>query len=216
MFRRPFALSSTALRPPALAAILLLAGVAAPARADLILTVESVTVSAGSSDDALDVTLTNTGPSAVSIGGFSFELTTSFEITFTLANISTSTSPYIFVGHSLFGPVISTTGPGQTLDASDVYDVAGSGTTVASGATVGLGQVLFNVGGATGQFAVTLAGYPLTGLSSPQGVNVPFTSEVNGTITVASVPEPSSVALMGVGLTILAGLARPRRAKVAA
>jgi hypothetical protein len=216
MLSRPFALPSTTLRLPALAAVLLLAGFAVPARADIILTVQSVTVSAGSSNDALDVTLTNTGPNSVTIGGFAFGLSTTVPITFTAANISTSTAPYIFTGHSLFGPVISTTPAGQTLEASDNFDVVNAGTTVSAGATVGLGHVLFNVGSTPGIFVVTLAAFPSTSLSSPSGGNVPFTREVNGTITVGVVPEPSSVTLMGVGLAFLAGLARSRRAKIAA
>ena len=46
-----------------------------PARAQMIMGITTNSFIAGSSSNSLDVTLTNTGGSAVTIGGFSFEIT---------------------------------------------------------------------------------------------------------------------------------------------
>jgi hypothetical protein len=97
----------------AMLALGLAALAAAPGRAPaaLIMTVQSVTVLPGTTGNALDVTLTNTGPSSVQIGGFAFELTTSAGITFTGATTATATAPYIFGGSSAFGPNLATLPP---------------------------------------------------------------------------------------------------------
>ena len=117
---------------------------AGSASADLIVSAEAVSASAGSTKNDLQVTLTNTGPSDVVIGAFSFGISVnSTDITF--QDALTSTTPaYIFAGHSLFGPSIATS-TGQSLVASDEYDIFGSGATVAAGSTVGLGDVKFDV-----------------------------------------------------------------------
>ena len=58
---------------PALAVTTALALVSAPARAELIIAVESVnTVTSAGTTGSFDVTLTNTGPSAVTVGSFAF------------------------------------------------------------------------------------------------------------------------------------------------
>jgi hypothetical protein len=190
-----------------LATGMLLLFAAVPAQADLILNVQSVTAAAGSTNNALDVTLTNNGPSAVTIGGASFGLmVSSTNITFTSATTGTTLAPYIFDGQSAFGPTISTTPPGQTLEASDVFAVFGSGTTVGAGMTVGLGRVLFNVapGTAPGPYPVTVQPFAFTGLIDPSGLNnIPITTLNGGNITVigatAPVPEPSTLLLAGLG-----------------
>jgi hypothetical protein len=187
---------------------------AGSASADLIVTVQDVTVPSGSTNNALEVTLTNTGGAAVALGGFSFGLSTAnTDITFTAADINTSPA-YIFAGHSLFGPVISTTPPpnGQVVIASDSYDVPNSGIMLASGATVGLGRVLFDVSpsAAAGVFPVVLTGFPTTSLNDFVGNDVPVTSLKNGSITISSaVPEPASLSLVGFGFATL--LVRARR-----
>jgi hypothetical protein len=217
MSRGPLTLRSIALRPTALAAVLMISGLAVPARADLVVTVQSVAVDAGSTNDALDVTLTNTGTGSVDIGGFSFGLSTSLPITFTSATISTTLAPYIFAGDSLFGPIISTVPPpsGQSLMASDNYDIALSGITLASGATVGLGHVIFDAGLGIYPVAVNLMDFPFTSLSDLSGADVPITRLVNGTISLRgnSVPEPSTLALTVLGVALVAGLSRSRRQK---
>src|SRR6516162_6282580 len=95
-------------RSVALAGLLALA-LATNARASLIITVQSVTAAAGSNGNAFDVTLTNTGPSSVTVGSFTINLVApaSAPIAFTAVNISTASAPYIFAGHSTSGPNIA-------------------------------------------------------------------------------------------------------------
>jgi hypothetical protein len=180
---------------------------AAPAQAALILAVQSVSAAAGSTGNAFDVTLQNTGPSAVTIGGDSFGLMVgSPNITFTSATTATTLAPYIFDGQSLFGPTISFTPPGQTIQAADLFATFGSGVSVGAGVTVGLGHVFFNVAPGTtpGPYTVTVLPFPTTGLTDPNGNNIPINTLSNGTITVtpgttAAVPEPATLLLAGLG-----------------
>ena len=166
------------------------------ARADLIISVASATVNPGTVNDVLDVSLFNNGPAAVAIGAFSFGVSvTDPDITFVGATTSTGT-PYIFAGDSLFGPAIGTAA-GQSLTASDVFDTIGSGAVVAAGGSVGLGHVLFDVApnAAGGVFAVSLSA-PESSLADPSSANIPITSLVNGQISIAaqgSVPEPPAI-----------------------
>ncbi len=168
-----------------------------PLQAALIVTAGTATAGAGTTGNVLQVTLTNTGPSAVTVGGFSFEVSTANPgITFTTATTAT-TSPYIFSSFSSFGPAIDTS-TGISLLASDLFSVAGSGTTLGSGATVGLGRVLFNVAPGTpnGVNTVFVTAFPTTSFSDALGNNLAFTS-ANGSITVTgavtAVPEPATL-----------------------
>lgn len=165
------------------------------ARADLVISVASATVNPGTVNDALDVSLLNNGPAAVTIGAFSFGVSvTDPDITFIGATTSTGTS-YIFAGDSLFGPGIGTAA-GQSLTASDVFDIIGSGAIVAAGGSVGLGHVLFDVApnAAGGVFAVSLSA-PQSSLADPSSANIPINSLVNGQISIAAqgVPEPPPI-----------------------
>src|SRR5438094_451649 len=90
--------------------VALAAGVAAcllgpaTARASLVVSVQSVIATAGSLANGIDVELSNSGPSALTISGFSFGISiANSDISFTDANISTA-APYIFGADSLFGP----------------------------------------------------------------------------------------------------------------
>src|SRR5579884_513947 len=134
-------------------AVLLTAGVmaglpfAGPARADLAVSFSDPgNVAAGSTGDSFDVLLTNTGPSDVVLGAFTFEVaTTSSDITFTDVTTATVADPYIFGADSLFAPDILGTTTGQDITA---FDLDGAGdVTIGAGSTVGLGHVLFNVSG---------------------------------------------------------------------
>lgn len=206
----------------AILALMIVVGLApAPARASLILSVQSVTVAAGSSNDAFDVLLTNTGSSVV-IGGTSFQVTTTSPgIVFTSAITSPVTTSYVFVGHSLFGPTISVDS-GQALDASDEYNLLGSGATVGAHTTVSLGRVFFNVSSATptGSLAVTLTP-AATLLTDAAGRSLASSTTINnpaGTIliTPTAVPEPSSLALCSIAGAAGLGYRRFRRRRAVA
>jgi hypothetical protein len=199
---------------------LTLAAAPEQARAALVITVQNANVTANTTGNTFDVTLTNTNLAPVTIAGFSFGLTTAPAITFTEAN--TSATSYIFAGNSAFGPIISTTPPpsGQTLLASDNFGTANAGVSIGVNGVVGLGRVVFNAG-AVGTYSVTLDRL-FTSLSAPNGDDVPVTTVVGGVITVTSapttvVPEPSSVAMaaIGLGCALAAGRARSRRARIA-
>jgi hypothetical protein len=185
------------------------------ARAQILITVsaENVTAAAGSTGDALDITLTNGGPGSVTIGAFAFEVTVpSTDITLTGVTTGT-TAVYVFSGESLFGPGIGIPVSGQDMMASDVS--SGAGTTVGSGATVGLGHLVFDVAGsASGVYPVSLVAFPATSLSDPNSGNIDITILNNGSITVtggrSNVPEPGSLALLG-GLVAPGGLLLRRR-----
>jgi hypothetical protein len=197
------------------AAMLLLAPGAA--RADLVFNIESVSASAGSTGNTLDVTVTNTGPSAVTVGGFSFEISTpTSNINFTDATTATTLAPYIFGGNSAFGPSIAIS-TGQALDASDSFFPFGSGSTLGAGATVGLGHVVFNVASGTpgGPITVSFTGGGFTSLSDPDGNDIPITTLGTGTITVKSgtVPEPSTSVLLGFAMLLSLGAHRVLRRK---
>jgi hypothetical protein len=181
---------------------------AVPARAGLIAAVQFVSATRGSTGNPLDVTLTNTGPAPVTVGGFAFQVTTAdLDITFTGSTFSTPL--YIFTGDSLFGPILNLMSPGQTMDGSDLSS-SGLGTTIGAGATVGLGRVLFNVSpsAAFGPFAVLLQPFPNTNLSGPGPAfaNIPINTLTPGqiTVSVSAVPEPASVLLLGTALVYLA------------
>lgn len=217
------ALKSSPTRPWLLpfAAFIVLLSAASPARADITLTAQSVS----SSDGAFDVFLTNTGPSAVNIAAFSFEVNvSSSQITFTDANINTTLYPYIFAGNSFFGPDIlvpnGISNGGQTLDAGDAtlnaLDVS-----VGSGASVGLGHVLFTTTGTlTNAATVSFTGFPSTSLGDAAGANISITTLTNGTISPGSVivPEPSTLRLATTFLAIWGAtwFVRRSRTKVAA
>ena len=189
---------------------LLLAPVSA--RADLLLSVDSVVALAGSSGNSLDVELTNTG-SPVTIGGFSFGVVTpGSDISFTDANTSTALT-YIFAGNSLFGPDLTGPVAGQSLSTSDVFATPGGGTTLGTGATVSLANLLFDVsaGASAGVFPVAFEPFPVTSLSDASGNNLDISTLSAGSITIepTAVPEPSTLALLA-GFLILTCAARRR------
>jgi hypothetical protein len=185
-----------------------------PARADIILSVESVTGAPGSSG-VFDVLLENTGPSTQNIAGFGFELsTTDTNITFTDVTINTS-APYIFAGDSLFGPDIITSAPGQTVDASD-FSASTNGTDVGAGGIFALGSVAYTIDPAVlnGEIAtIDFTASPFTSLSDSGGNNVDFTA-TPGTITVLTtspVPEPSTALPLAAAMLFAVWLIRRRR-----
>jgi hypothetical protein len=181
------------------------------ARAAVFLSVQPATAAAGSSGNAFDVDLINSGPANLTVGGFSFGIATAnSNISFTDANTST-TDPYIFAGNSLFGPDLSGPTSGQSLSASDFYAIPGLGVTLGAGTTVGLGHVLFDVSpsATAGIFPVGFDVFPMTSLSDPSGNNINVDSLVSGEITITggmAVPEPSSLLLFLAAAILVVGL----------
>lgn len=175
----------------------------------LIFSVQSVTAGPGTSGNGFDVLLSNTGPSAVTVAAFTFGISiANNSISFTDANTST-TAPYIFSGHSLFGPDLTGATSGQSLSTSDVFDTVMSGTTMGVGSTVGIGRVLFSVSptAGAGVFPVVLASFPLTSLSDPTGNNLAVQTLSPGQITITGVtiPEPSTISTMLLALACILG-----------
>jgi hypothetical protein len=198
-----------------LAALSAFFGVAPVAHATLRLTAQSVTANAGAVNDAFDVYLTNLGTALVDVAAFSFEITTSSsDVTFEESTTATSLFPYILAGNSLFGPVISTNAPGQTLDASDVAAVVGSFTVVNPGSSFGLGKVFFDVAPSASAEVASVdfnANIAFTSVLDQSG-NLFSLNFSNGQITInaaAAVPEPSSAVLL---LTALAAIGVRRAA----
>ena len=176
---------------------------AVPARASLVASVQFVNANVGSTGNSLEVTLQNTGPSAVTIAGFSFLVNTAdTDITFTGADVNTAHT-YIFAGDSqdvsFFGGAVNTLSAGQSMDGLDFSN--NNGDVVAAGATVGLGRVLFDISPAAlpGPAAVVLSTDSAhTSLSDPNGNLITIDSFNDGQITVtsAAVPEPATDLLL--------------------
>jgi hypothetical protein len=194
----------------ALGVLLVCLASALPLKADLVVSAESVTASPGSLNNTFEVDLVNTGASTIDVSAFALEINTpSSDITFEQATTATAMS-YIFAGNSLFGPIINTDGPGQTLDFSDLASTPNSFTAVAPGTTFGLGLIFFDVApGASSQVAtVNFNTAPnISNASDQNGNNLPL-DFVSGAITITSAPEPSSWMLLVTGLV---GLVWARR-----
>ena len=215
---------------------ILVAGVfgSSAALADVVYTIHPDTTNPaqGSNGNAFDVLATNTGPSSLGIGAFSFGVyTTDTDITFTEANVSTIVSSYIFEGNSfveitLNSTVISITSGGQTLTANDLTNDFAA-VTVAPGATVDLGKVLFDVApdAVMQTFTVSFTGDPGAG-NLDNNLSDQFFTAINvdafqsGDFPIGpSVPEPSPAVLVLFGLAglwMLSRLLRSRRACVRA
>lgn len=211
---------ATRLLLPAAAAALLLFAPALRADGLDVTIAPGISAAAGSTGNAFDVLLTNSGTSTVTLAGFSFGITTAdTDITFTNADTST-VAPYVFAGDSFvdnygFTLYINSL-PGQTVEATDLSN-SGAGESIASGATVALGSILFDVapGATPGAFAVTFEDFPTTSFADPSGNNLDFTA-ASGTITITSstspVPEPATSALMICALAFLFAMRRRRTA----
>lgn len=203
---------------PALVAAALILSTALPAGAGIIVSVESVSANQGTTGNALEVDVQNTGPAAVDIASFSFEISVAAGsgVSFTGADISTVVNPYIFAVNSLFGPIIATA-TGTTLDASDGA-IAGS-TTLGANSTLALGRVLFDVAPSApvGPVTVSLTPFPSTSLTDPNVITIPIDTLNSGTITISgtSVPEPSALVSAATGLLASAWLVLRKRRSAA-
>jgi hypothetical protein len=182
------------------------------APAGLIFSIESKTVHDMSQGNSLDVTLTNTGSVAVSVGGFAFEVNSpSSHIQFTSATVDTTLVPYIFGTQSLFGPRIDI-GSGVTLVASDLYGVVASGVEVGSGQTVGLGHLFFDsTSTQVEKIRINFSLFPGSSLSDGNGNDLSITSFVDGLISV--VPEPATRFQVLAGIACISLALRRRQRK---
>ena len=189
-----------------------------PARAGTVFSIQPSTMAAAPGDvgDSFDVVLTNNGPGRITVGGFSFEVSvTDPNITFTGADFSTAALPYIFAGDSFDedNSLPLNYDFGQTLDATDTYDVILSGVTLTSGESLALGEVQFDVayGAATGPVTLSFTGGAgANSLSDALGNFISVDSLNNGEVTLeaqSSTSEPASWLLLGGGLAAL-GLLR--------
>lgn len=182
-------------------------------QAATILSMQPVTVGPGGSS-AFDVLLSNTGPSALTVGAFTFAISVAnATVSFTDANTSTELNAYIFAGHSLFAPDLSGPNVGPSIKVSDVYDTPFAGGMIASGTTVGLAHVLFSVALNTppGLLTPLFVEGAATSLADASGAAIQITTLTNGSITVTGTPEPSSLALVGLGAgLLLLGFLRPQ------
>ncbi len=189
-----------------------------PAQADIMVSADPVTVTAGSTGNQFDVFLTNDGPGAITVAGFSFGISVANPfISFTAATASTAL-PYIFGANSDFGPDLIVSNTGQSLLASDLYAIQNAGATIGAGSTVGLGRISFDVlaGATPGMISVTFASSPgTTSLSDPGENDITIATLTSGSLTIAGttpVPEPSGIALLfGVFLLILSSRTFRRR-----
>ncbi len=201
---------------PALVAAALILSTALPARAGIIVSVESVSANQGTTGNALEVDVQNTG-APVDIASFSFEISVAAGsgITFTGADINTSVNTYIFAGNSAQGPNIDTL-TGTILDASD--NAASGSTTLGTNSTLALGRVLFDVAALApvGPVTVSLTPFPSTSLTDPNLNDIPIDTLNSGTITISGtsvVPEPTALVSATMGLLASAWfLRRMRRA----
>jgi hypothetical protein len=200
-------------------ASIVLLGLAPPARASLLFSVQSVSASPGDVNDLLQVDVTNAGPAAIDPAAYSFTIqTSSSDITFEQATTATL-FPYVFAGNSFFGPVTSTSGPGQSLSASDL-PANFNATVIGAGFTFGLGEVSFDV--ALGAPAEVLpiefntSSSSSTSALDPNGSPIPLNFS-NGEITIGSAtPLPATLPLFATGLSglgLLVGWRRKRKAR---
>lgn len=192
-------------------------GLAGLGRAALIMNVQSVTDAAGSTGDTLDVTLTNTGSGAVTVGGFSFGLSVgTTDLSFTGVSTGTTSATYIFGANSLFGPDISVQPPnlpGQTLDAQDI-DALFTGSSVGAGATVGLGHITFNLSAGAVAGPITLSFIPVgDSLSDQNGTALAFSTGTGSVTVTSATPEPATSLMVGVALTGILGAMRHFRGR---
>jgi hypothetical protein len=203
------------LRTGLVLAPMLLAGLVAPARADFVLQAPSIGPYTPGSSGFFDVILTDT-PSAPTgpfdVAGFNVQLSIdpSSGITITGADIGVPGN-YIFDGFTTFGFLVSPPPTGGVIGFNDATVNPTDFRTFNAGDSWVLGRVYFTVD----PLATTPAEVPIvidagiTTVTDPGGNPITF-SPLNGSISLKSVPEPSSFVLAGLGAGFV-GLALRRR-----
>jgi hypothetical protein len=185
-------------RRAAVAAVLL-AWAACPARADLLIEALSSTAQAGGTG-GFDVIIQDTG-GTFHVAGFSVELSVSPSSGVSFTAVDTNTSDSYLFGTLQSPPFTFDNFPNTSFTASD-SDFTSAFVPLNPGDTFGLAHVSYSVlaGTPNGPVAVSLLDIGGgTSLSDDSGDAVSFTP-VGGTITVQTVvPEPSALALVGVG-----------------
>lgn len=179
------------------------------AQASVILTMQTVMATAGSTGNSLQITLTNDDPVfSIDVSGFNFLIhSTSPNINFTSALFNTA-FPYIFAGNSFDedNMLPLNTSSGQSLAASDSADNVPTFTTVGPGATFGIADILFDIApnALNGFDAIVFDTDPAnTSVSDQNGMAIQIASFVNGGVITSSVPEPAGQWLMVGGLAFL-------------
>jgi hypothetical protein len=199
-----------AARSAALALALAWFAWATPARAELILGITTNSFTPGSATNSLDVTLTNTGNTDMTIAGFSFEITAaSSDVTFSDVTVDTVSVFYIFGTNSSFAPDITLdSNNDQTISGADNFTTAKEGSVLAAGQTLGLGNVLFALSSSTPMtpIDITFTLFPFTGVNDQYGAALPFDLASNLDISPAIVvPEPPMIVLLVSGLLVGTG-----------
>ncbi|HKM55049.1 MAG TPA: PEP-CTERM sorting domain-containing protein [Isosphaeraceae bacterium] len=194
-------------------------GIAAPCRAGgLVISAPDITATAGSSGSFL-VLITDTDPTGsapYNVAGDSFELILTGSAGINFTNVTTATdvapynTPYIYA-HSIANDYslplyTSPTNPFPTTDftAADSFDLSYSAgyTTLNPGDVYALGLVSYTVSATATAGSVDTIGFGASTSLSDNNLNaIPFTT-TNGSIAVASVPEPSTWAM---GMIAIAG-----------
>jgi MYXO-CTERM domain-containing protein len=177
-----------------LALLLATAGVGldpADARAALIVSVGTATVTPGSSG-SVQVLLTNTGPNAADVSGFSLALSLG-NAPAQFTGVGSPTTPGYIFGNEGSGSLTFDTFPNRAFIASDFSFNANGFVTVQPGRTVGLADVGFSTSGLApfGFLPIRLVPGPTTAVYDANGN--PYTAGVvfaNGGVSVT--PEPAS------------------------
>lgn len=197
----------------ALAALALTLLLSTGARAGLVIKLQpaSTTAAAGSSNNVLEVVLINDSSDSLTLSAFNVTLSVpaGAGVTFTGGDASTSL-PYVFAGNSVGFLFVNPSGA-NTADVSDLADDTMQ--LIPGNSTLGLGRIFFSVDAVAVPDVYTVSIEPATSLTGggPNFDPLPFTSEgAEITVTVAAVPEPSTLALSATAIA-LAGVAWLRR-----
>lgn len=186
---------------------------ATPARADLLVRVESTTVWTGSVFNPVEFTLTNSGPDAVNIGAFA--------VGFALSNPSlnlidvtydTTLANYIFQGSSLLGPSLVDPlfmPPSSPVVFADAYAVPGSSISLLAGETVGLGVLWFDAPPSRQIIDVILDPLMVSFADDVDLFPDARIQLIHGTLSI--VPEPGTLSLMLVAAAGLIWSCQPSR-----